>query len=154
LSCSLNPLAALFGIRAAGKEKPGPESQPLRIRDKIPNVYDRGGEIPSGSLAFSLITRLGFDPILVASVLLLVVPLLFAGFGFGEARWERAFFFVELSGSEYVVLRVAGGDAILAAANRSGSSYRQEFRVQPLSELGTLTKESNLTLTPAGPNTD
>lgn len=82
----LTPLTALVGIRAMRRWEKTPIDQRT---DKVPNVYDARGVVPRESVAYALMKSLGFDPVLVAAVLLLVIPLLFAGFGYGEARSER-----------------------------------------------------------------
>lgn len=146
LATFVTPVAAFFGAKTMGKLGSDGLQGRASNANKLPNVYDKRGEIPPHSLAHSLLTRLGFDPVLIGAVFLIVVPLLFAGFGYGEARSQTEFLYMEDSGVEYVVLRVVGDNVIAARTGGSKSSYRQEFIVRPLGDVGVMTKRADIRL--------
>lgn len=110
----------------------------------IPTAYDAESEVPADSVARHLVQTLGFDPVLVFMVLAIIVPSLFMGAGWAEARGDikRHYFHDLASKDEYVVLRIFGMTAVAAIFAPETRKCERRYVVRDLSQVGVLTPTS------------
>jgi len=132
----LSSVFAYLGGRALAKFEAAP---PEERKDRIPNVYDPRSVISKSSIGYALIQRLGFDPLLFALAIVLVLPALFAGVGYAEARSKSEFLAFEESGEDYVALRIGGGSVIAAKSNHDENTKTKQFIVRDVRDVGRLT---------------
>lgn len=134
----LVPLTAYAGQLLSYKLLKGEGSS----ADRLPNAYDHGGRIPAHSVAYALVRRFGFDPLLLALLIAIVLPALFAGAGYAEGRTHADFLLFEESGQNFLILRIGGGSIIAAEYNESETGFRPAFVVRAVEGVGPMQKIS------------
>lgn len=143
----LTVIAAFMGLslmrRAAAKRQRNCEGlldekrAPASVSE-IPMIYDARSQVDPDSIAYQLVTRLGFDPALVFALVVIVFPALFWSAGLGEARSKQEFYVFSQSGTEYLALRILDSNVIAAPFSESSNTYAKEFLVRPITELAGL----------------
>ena len=135
LSCAVSILGHYF-MRRAGLDplsaESGPTGSPQETRDlasfrDIPMIYDAHSKIPAGSIAYRMILSLGFDPILILVLVLLIFPAFFWALGFSQAMTKKTFFVFNRSGAEYMALRIFDEQLVRLHWIGSNASTREIF---------------------------
>lgn len=135
ISSVIGSLSAYIGIFATRKYY---EENQNSDAGAVPMIYDSGSEIPEGSIAHRMIDKLGYDPALFIVLLLIIMPVLFYGAGFAEARSTTVFYVFEESGSKYISLRISGSRVVAAKLDSSETKYHPDYIARPLQEIGSM----------------
>jgi hypothetical protein len=106
--------------------------------DAIPMIYDARSKIPKDSIAYRLVSALGFDPLLIFLLAMIVIPGMFWLAGFSEAVSRKSFYTFSRLETEYIALRIFDEKIIAASFTRDGCSYSREFVVALIPEIRSL----------------
>ena len=129
----LDPLSAESGPTGSPQETRGLAS----FRD-IPMIYDAHSKIPAGSIAYRMILSLGFDPILILVLVLLIFPAFFWALGFSQAMTKKTFFVFNRSGAEYMALRIFDEQLVATPLDRKQCEHSGDFLVLKIDDVGGL----------------
>jgi hypothetical protein len=92
-------------------------------------AYDARSRVHPDSIAFGLVARFGFDPVLVGLLVALVLPGLFWFAGYAEARSNRNFYLFAHSERSYLVLRIFQDKLISAPFDETNGTYSATFLI-------------------------
>ena len=101
-------------------------------------IYDAHSKIPAGSIAYRMILSLGFDPILILVLVLLIFPAFFWALGFSQAMTKKTFFVFNRSGAEYMALRIFDEQLVATPLDRKQCEHSGDFLVLKIDDVGGL----------------
>jgi hypothetical protein len=107
---------------------PSNTSSPNTGHDPIPGFYDARNKVRDGSIADRMMSILGFDPLLLFFLLLLLPSCMFFLNGFIDALKAEGFYLYEYKGKTYAVIRESG-KFFISALYDGNHSIKKEYYI-------------------------
>jgi hypothetical protein len=100
--------------------------------------YDKESKVPSHTIAYAILNKLRFDPVVYFSLFLVLFPGIIGYAGYTQAM-SKSHFYLYLSdegnATKEITIRMVGDTIITAPFNENENTYRREFRVRSRSDL-------------------
>ena len=139
VGCSLVGSLAwkIFWSREMENARVPDDTHPSPHLRNIFTVYDFRSKLLPGTIAYNIVSKLGFDPLAVALLALIIVPFLFSYAGLVQSIAQKDFYTIALPGEKpELVVRMVGGNVISVPFNPQTSETDQVYRVRQISALG------------------